>query len=163
MHVRYRSRDDRGLPTRVKWVWFLPQSSDRRQHWVIRQLLRTPELVIPPAIFASGIAVFVILALREGPAVVAVTLFSPISSTLIFSSIALLLWLGRAATRHTTKTRELLKQSKRCPGCLYNLRGLDPGIDALTTCPECSSAWDLREKHGTETIIIRADGTSSTT
>jgi hypothetical protein len=161
--MRLRARDDRGKPIRVRLAIVPPEDrSDTTRPWLLRQLRRAPEVLIPPAIMALGVLVLVSLALREGPAVIAVTLFSPVSSTLIFVTIALLLWTNRALVRHMVKTRVALKARGRCPACRYDIRGLEPDEDACTRCPECGAAWDMREKRGTAHVVIRADGSSAT-
>ncbi len=160
--MRLRARDDRGKTTRVRFAIVPPEDrSDITRPWLLRQLRRAPEVLIPPAIMAIGVLVLVSLALREGPAVIAVTLFSPVSSTLIFVTIALLLWTNRAFVRHLRKTGVALKARGRCPACRYDMRGLEPDEDACTQCPECGAAWDMREKRGTAHVVIRADGSSA--
>lgn len=160
--MRLRARDDRGKPIRVRLAIVPPEDkSDTTRPWLLRQFRRAPEVLIPPAIMALGVLVLVSLALREGPAVIAVTLFSPVSSTLIFVTIALLLWTNRALSRHLAKTRVALKARGRCPACRYDMRGLEPEEDACTQCPECGAAWDMREKRGTAHVVIRADGSSA--
>ena len=160
--MRVRVRDDRGNPARVRWVWFTPDdASDNTRPWLVRQLRRAPEIIIPPIILVVGLLVLVTLAWREGPAVVAVTLFSPVSSSLIFVTIAMLLWMGRAGSQHLARTRLVLKRKKQCPSCRYNLAGLEADDDHCTPCPECGAAWDLRDKSGTEHIVIRADGSAT--
>jgi hypothetical protein len=162
--VRFRARDDRGNVIRVRLGLVTPDDiSDTKRPWLVRQLRRAPEVLIPPAIMVLGVVILVSLALREGPAVIAVTLFSPVSSTLIFVSIALLLWTNRALGRHLTRTRIALKARGRCPACRYDMRGLEAEEeDACTLCPECGAAWDLREKRGTARVVLRADGRSTT-
>lgn len=160
--MRVRARDDRGNVIRVRLALVTPDdTSDTTRPWLVRQLRRAPEVLIPPAIILLGIAILVSLALREGPAVIAVTLFSPVSSTLIFVTIALLLWTNRALGRHLARTRVALKARGRCPACRYDMRGLESEEDACTLCPECGAAWDMREKRGTSRVVLRADGTSA--
>ncbi|HLP83448.1 MAG TPA: hypothetical protein VK157_03795 [Phycisphaerales bacterium] len=160
--MRVRARDDRGKPIRVRvWLVAPDDRGDGTRPWIVRQWRRLPEVIIPPAIFVCGILVLVTLALREGPAVIAVTLFSPVSSSLIFVSIALLLWMNRAMARHVKKTREAWKGAKRCPACRYDMRGLEPDEDDCTPCPECGAAWDMREKRGMAKVVLRADGSTA--
>jgi hypothetical protein len=143
------------------WLVTPDDRSDETRPWIVRQWRRLPEVVIPPTLFALGVLALVTLALREGPAVIAVTLFSPVSSTLIFVSIALLLWMNRAMARHVKKTREAWKGVGRCAACKYDMRGLEPAEDDCTPCPECGAAWDMREKRGTAKVVLRADGTTA--
>lgn len=116
-----------------------------------------PEYAVPPLLFALALCSLVALAAAQGPWVIAVTLFSPVASSLIVASIGLLLWLGRAIKRHHERVRTALIKRAQCPGCLYGLGGLEAGEDHLTRCPECGCAWDLRPKPaGREIVVVEA-------
>jgi hypothetical protein len=162
--MRVRTRDDAGEPTRVQWRWLLPATQPRT---LASQFRRVPEVLWPPAIFLTGLLSLVTLALFQGPWVLAVSLFSPMSSSLIFVTIALLLWMGRAAGRHVERCKQAAKREALCPACSYNLRGLaartDSAItpateDMLTPCPECGASWDLVHRVGTRTVTIHSPG-----
>jgi Zn-finger nucleic acid-binding protein len=83
-----------------------------------------------------------LLAWSQGPFVLAVTLFSPISSSLIFAAIALCLWQVRCLSRHAASSRAALIARGVCPSCDYPLAPLTPNVQA-TRCPECGGVWNL--------------------
>ncbi len=81
-------------------------------------------------------------------------LLSPILAVLAWAAIALLAWLLTSAFTQWRSRRRARPRSRlgdiarplsasRCPSCGYGLGDCHPGIDGLSRCPECGSAWNL--------------------
>lgn len=159
----YRALDDAGHPTRVRWTWLVPSRPDERARWPWTLL---PQYVLPPLVILLALAAWGLLVWSEGPSVVAVTVFSPISSTLIFAGIALCLWQVRCLSRHAAASRAAMVARRECPGCTYPLalpnhaaqlnRSHEPG-DQLppnhSRCPECGSVWNLSPTRDTTQLV----------
>lgn len=165
----YRTLDDTGHPTRVRWTWLVPSRPDApaRRPWTV-----LPLYLLPPLVILLVLAAWVLLAWSQGPSVVAVTLFSPISSTLIFAGIALCLWQVRCLSRHAAASRAAMVARRECPGCTYPLAQSnysrppkrphandgtslpdDPLLPNLARCPECGSVWNLSPTRDTTQLV----------
>lgn len=89
-----------------------------------------------------GMTIVVLTALF-GPQVIAITMFSPVSSSIIvlvsLAGVAIVSWYRDRA--HALKS--LMIREGMCPACGYSLRDSEPEADGRTTCAECGAAWRL--------------------
>lgn len=168
--LRYRTKDDRGNDCRVHALWLgeLPTRGavDARPFvaWIrwarhaIRELaaIGFSRPVLIGAVVGGGILALIVLTLRVGPFALAVTLFSPVSSTLILVMLTAGVAIVGGASRVLARSRRRIIDRARCPSCLYSLREIEPDDDDATTCPECGNAWDLRPIGATQVVVVRS-------
>lgn len=106
-----------------------------------------------------GLTILVLTAMF-GPQVIAITMFSPVSSSIIvlvsLAGVAIVSWYrDRAFTLKSLMIRE-----GKCPACGYSLRDSEPDADERTTCAECGAAWKLNDpmyavsETGSETKVV---------
>lgn len=166
--LRYRSKDDRGNDCRVHALWlgemptrgamdakpfvaWLRWASNASRE-VAAIALSRPVLI--GAAVGVGIAALVIVTVRVGPFALAVTLFSPVSSTLILVMLTAGVAIVGSASRVLARSRIRITDQGRCPACLYSLREIETDIDEITTCPECGGAWDMRPLGPIEVVVV---------
>lgn len=167
--LRYRTIDDRGRPCRAHALFLGDLPSDpaaagwltwgRGAARAIRRLVFAPPLLRALAI-ALGVGTLVTLVAFHGPFALAVTLFSPVSSTLILVALTMALSLAASMSRHLARARRAILAQGRCASCLYRLTGIEPDAAHITTCPECGSGWDLRPEGPTQVVVVRASSIS---
>jgi ribosomal protein L37AE/L43A len=96
-----------------------------------------------------------------GPQVIAFTLFSPVSSTII-----ILICITGVATANWIRDRaEAIRRSSirsgRCPSCGYPIDAIEPETDGCVVCPECGSAWRTGDPRytleGEQIVVVRAE------
>lgn len=96
-----------------------------------------------------------------GPQVLAFTLFSPVSSTIIL----LICVAGVASVNWIRERAELIKRSNvragRCPACAYPIGELEPEADGCVVCPECGAAWRVGDPRytlvGKNVVVVRSE------
>ncbi len=167
--IRIPSHDDRGRPVRL--VRFAkPPAQLALLPWRARLLAHTRHaaravLTSRPGrwILLVGFTLITLVWLTAefGPQVIAFTLFSPVSSTLIImislTGVAIINWLRERA--------DALKRSNiragHCPACAYSIASVEPASDGCTVCPECGSAWRTSDPRYTETgthiVVVKAE------
>lgn len=154
----YSARDDRARPTRLRWVWLPEHAEGVGLHvrvWAGVRAVFPGESLLPLVLWFGGLTTLVVMALVMGPTVLAVSLFSPVSSTLIVLTLLLAGWLGRSLVRFRERTRRAMIRAKRCPSCTYELGDVEPGLDGCTQCPECGSAWNLNPPPPGTVVVVK--------
>lgn len=111
--------------------------------------------VLIGVVVGAGIAALIVLTVRVGPFALAVTLFSPVSSTLIVVALTAGVAIMSSASRVLARSRRRIVDRARCPACLYSLGEIEADRDEITTCPECGGGWDMRPLGPTEVVIVR--------
>lgn len=142
--MRLRTLDDAGRPATIPWVWRLPGAG-------------IAEPVYPIGALAALALGWTAAALIFGPVVLAISVFSPVSTTSILTAILIAMRTGKAIARHKERTREAFLGRGACPSCAYGLAGITPGSGGLTLCPECGCAWDMRPVRTEVRVIADAD------
>lgn len=167
--LRYRTKDDRGNDCRVHAMWLgaMPTRGARDARpfvaWIrwarraVREIaaiaLSRPVLIV--AAVTAGVAALIVLTLRVGPFALAVTLFSPVSSTLIVVVLTAGVAIMSGASRVLASSRRRIVDRGHCPACLYSLGEIEADQDHVTTCPECGGGWDLRPIGPAEVVVVR--------
>ena len=126
--------------------------------------LRQCEPLAPAMLMVLSLGLWLTLLLSQGPMVLAITLFSPVSSSAIFIIIGLALWIRSALRRAARRAIESALLLRACPACGQSLQGV-PTREPATPCPECGSSWDLStpDPHRPRPpIVIKADPTPHT-
>lgn len=169
--LRYRTKDDRGNACRVHAVW-LGDTPTRGEvdarpavawlRWAHRAALEIMAVgftrpVLIGVLLGSGLAALIAVTLRVGPFALAVTLFSPVSSTLILVAVTAGIAIVSSGSRVLARSRRRIIDQGHCPTCLYSLREIEPDDDDATTCPECGNAWDLRPLGATQVVVVRLE------
>jgi ribosomal protein L37AE/L43A len=172
--IRVRSTDDRARPVRL--VRFAPidrpasVSPARRSLFFLRLfLLQSARLASSRPgrwIFALTLVILTVLALTavHGPQVIAITMFSPVSSSIIvLVSLTAVAVVSSYRNRAHDVTSRMIR-AQRCPACAYPLTDIDPEADGCTPCPECGAAWKLNDPSyadsGGAVIVVAAEPTS---
>ncbi len=147
---RARHLDDRQRPVRL--VRFGPASSIN--FTALRAAVASRATYLSVFAFAM-LGSLIALTLKAGPLVLAVTLLSPVSSTLIvLVSITGVAVFAAMADRGERLANDMARAG-RCPGCAYPFAGLEPEPDLCTVCPECGSAWNLAQRLAPpQTVVI---------
>ena len=169
--IRVRSTDDRDRPVRL--VRFAPierpssTSPARQTLFFLRLFLHQAARLASSRpgrwILALTAVILTILALTavHGPQVIAITMFSPVSSSIIVlvSLTAVAVVSSYRDRAHHVTSRMI--QAQRCPACAYPLTDIDPEADGCTPCPECGAAWKLDDPSyadsGGAVIVVAAD------
>jgi len=173
--LRYRTKDDRGNACRVHALWLgespTAHEIERRpimawMRWLLRAAGAVGFLVwsgpvARGAAIGIGFGIIIALVVYKGPFALAVTLFSPVSSTLILVVVSLTLSLVSSLAKLLGRSRERVLDALRCPGCFYSLAEIEAGEDNRTVCPECGSGWDLRPRGPAEVVVVRTIGAGS--
>lgn len=101
-----------------------------------------------------ALAALIVLTVHVGPFALAVTLFSPVSSTLILVALTAGVAMMSGASRVLARSRRRIVDLGRCPTCLYPLRDIESEADEITTCPECGGGWDMRPDGPPEIVVV---------
>ncbi len=159
-------------------MWRVKHLDDRRRP--VRLVRFGPARVLSPAALwgtlrgaaahrATYLSIFVVamlgslvaLAVKVGPLVLAVAMFSPVSSTLIvLVSITLVALLAAWSDRGDRLANDMVRAG-RCAGCAYSLEGLGPEPDGCTVCPECGAAWNRAERLAPPRTVVIPNQTTS--
>jgi len=167
--IRIPSHDDRGRSVRLVRFAKTPASL-ASLHWRQRLLIQARQAAYATLTSRPGrwivlvgvvLLTLVWLTAEFGPQVIAFTLFSPVSSTLIIlislTGVAIVNWLRERA--------DALKRSHiragHCPSCSYAIAAVEPSADGCTVCPECGSAWRTDDPRytqtGTHVVIVKSE------
>jgi hypothetical protein len=134
--------------TRIE-IWLF--GSPRVMHWTI---LLTAVCFGLLGIVGIGMAI-----IRPAGSNAVLSFLFPLSTCLALLGI---LWAIARRTR-TRRVVEIMLEYLRCPQCGYDIRGLpvDP-TGGATVCPECGSAWILREADTPQAMDDSGDGQQNT-
>lgn len=161
--LRVRTRDDRGRLVRVVRFCALRSPGDSRVGAACRALVSG--LISKPGRWIAALALLAVLLIGLtavfGPQVIAIAMFSPVSSSIIvLVSLAGVAGVSWYRERAESVKRDMIRAA-RCPACAYPIGGIEPETDACTTCPECGAAWrlsDARYERGSRVLVVGADG-----
>lgn len=112
--------------------------------------------LLPIAALAGIPALLIWLAVTNGPFVVAMVLFSPVASLLMVVAMSLMLAAGAGLKRHIADSVAWMRSRRQCAACRYDLTGVEPCREGVTTCPECGARWRLGRADGPPVIVIKA-------
>lgn len=129
----------------------------RRAAW---RWARTP-VALFVLLAAAALALAVVGAIKLGPVVIAVLVFSPVAATLILVVSRSVASATESLDSRRIAAKGMMIRSRRCPACAYRLTGIDAESDGCVVCPECGAAWELdaaRYSADLRTIVIARDG-----
>ncbi len=167
--LRLRTTDDRGRVTRTHFIWVPPlvrrdgTAGERIEigpaavailGWLWDVLWRGPAGRVALVILVLCGLVYAVF--RVGPFALAVTLFSPISSSIILVSVTVGLSILACARRELYRVQRQMIAIGLCPSCTYALAELEEEADGYVTCPECGAGWDREPPRGAEVVVVRA-------
>jgi len=147
--LRLPYSDDRGKHTRIRWWRADPSRTGRAVLWLWRPLWPVVILVFIPS-------ALVILALFNGPMIVAMVLFSPFASMLIVVAMSLMLASLAGVRTYLRESASAMARAGECPSCGYRLDRLEIAPDGCSTCPECGSAWKAGPDVPPAVIVVKA-------